>query len=242
MATGAVNGFAPSSNGLGFDNAFPHEPVLSVTVPMYGKVTLGDAHNGLCGGMAYAVRDFFEQSTRPPAGGSQPPAEDTPLFRYLVSRLVDSFDLPGGVMKYFAWMNLPDGDDAIDIFGQRFVLRRGVLWLTIVQELPKIRADIDAGRLSPLGLVTVRSHSPADLGANHQVLAYRYTVDDDERLTLAIYDPNQDGTDDVTVSLSLRNPGSATTIDHTVAVPHPIRGFFRTRYASPDPGRLGSWR
>src|SRR5919202_1471683 len=98
MATGAVNGFAPSSNGLGFDNAFPHEPVLRVTVPGYGTVTLGDAHNGLCGGMAYAVRDFFEQSRRAPVDGVDPPAEDTPLFRYLVSRLVESFDLPGDVM------------------------------------------------------------------------------------------------------------------------------------------------
>ena len=91
-------------------------------------------------------------------------------------KTVDSLqrlDLPAGVLTYYTWMTTADHDS-----GLWFVTRRGVAWKTIKEEWPRVKADIDAGRLCPLGLVTVRGADPRALGHNHQVLAYAYEVDD----------------------------------------------------------------
>jgi len=50
----------PSANGFHFINSWPSEPDIVVNVPALGRVAVGDASNGLCGGMVFAVRDFFE--------------------------------------------------------------------------------------------------------------------------------------------------------------------------------------
>ena len=49
-----VPGFVPSEDGLHFANCYPHEP--QVVVDFLGhRLEFGDAANGLCGGMVYAV-------------------------------------------------------------------------------------------------------------------------------------------------------------------------------------------
>ncbi len=78
-------------------------------------------------------------------------------------------------------------------------------------EWPTIRAEIDEGHPCPLGLVKVKSANPFDLKENHQVLAYGYDLVGSS-LTLHVYDPNEPGRDDVTMSLSLASPGRATAI------------------------------
>jgi hypothetical protein len=234
MPSGAVPNFLPSKNGFRFVNSFPHEPALTVRVPVYGAIEIGDASNGLCGGMTYAVRDFFEAKLPPPAD-SGPPAEGSPLFRYIVRRLIDSWDLPDGVLRYFVWMSTPDADAKLWLYQHR-----GIAWQTFVEEWPKVRADIDAGRPSPLGLVTVQSHNPGDLGKNHQVVAYAYELDGN-RLTLRLYDPNTDPetADGVTLSADISDPSHAAGIRHNVGIALPIRGFFRTDYRFNDPSALG---
>ena len=67
-------------------------------------------------------------------------------------------------------------------------------------EWPRIRADIDAGRLAMVGLVRHTGLNPFNLTQSHQVLAYAYEVAGDA-VTLRIYDPNWPGRDDVTVTL-----------------------------------------
>jgi hypothetical protein len=221
---------------LNFDNEFPKEPIVRVMVPLYGSINLGDANNGLCGGMVYTVRDFFDAGRATPDNPAGiPPAEGSAMFNYIAARLIESFDLPNGVALYFKWMNLPDADAGMQLFGRHVVIERGLAWRTIVEELPKVKADIDAGHPSPIGLVTVRSRDPKKLGENHQVMAHAYAIDDANRLTLRIYDPNQDGTDTVTISMSLANPTGKTPIDHNVAIGNPIRGFFHSRYTRRDP-------
>jgi len=59
-ASNQVAGFMPSANGFHFINSWPSEPDIVVNVPALGRVAVGDASNGLCGGMVFAVRDFFE--------------------------------------------------------------------------------------------------------------------------------------------------------------------------------------
>ena len=228
----AVPGFLPGPNGLRFTNEWPHEPDIEVNVPPFGTIPIGDASNGLCGGMVFLVRDVFEAG-RPPLEDPRP-AEGTPLFGYIVRRLFDSFDLPNGVLKYYEWMNTPDGDTDLWL-----AIRRGIAWKTVREEWPKVRADIDAGHPSPLGLVTVESADPNDLGKNHQVLAYRYTLLRDV-LTLHVYDPNTEAAeaDEAFLRMHVEDPTKATAIQHTIAIGEPIRGFFRVDYSSRDPSAL----
>src|SRR5712692_7560515 len=193
-----VPNFLPSQNGLPFINSWPNEPDIVIKVPPFGEIPIGNASNGLCGGMAFTVRDFFEAGLSPPPGPE--PAQGTPLFDYIVRRLIDSYNVPGGVLKYFEWMNTPDHDTPV-----WFVTRRGVAWKTINEGWPGVKADIDDGHPSPLGVVTVQSMNPQDLGKNHQVLAYGYDEDGASNLTVRLYDPNTDSAsaDGVFLSLNL---------------------------------------
>src|SRR4051812_38347110 len=101
-----VPNFRPSVNGLRFTNSWPPQPDIVVPVPLVGDVPIGDAQNGLCGGMVFTVRDVFE-ARQPPITDSRP-SRGQPLYDYIVARLFDSFNLPGGVVKYMDWMNTPD--------------------------------------------------------------------------------------------------------------------------------------
>jgi hypothetical protein len=162
--------FLPSQDGLAFTNAWPSEPAVVLPTP-FGKINIGNAAAGLCGGMVFAALDFWHTGIQPPATR---PAPGEPLYRYIVRRLVDSWHLPAGVAQYYQWMNLPDGDSGFEVFGRRVVTDRGLAWRTIQTQWPQIAADLDHGTPAALGVVTVASASPADLGFNHQVLAYGY--------------------------------------------------------------------
>jgi hypothetical protein len=70
-----VRGFKPSIDGLHFLNNFPHVPDYMLNI-LGQSVSVGDAHNGLCGGMVYTVIDLFEANLLPPPD-TVPPADDT---------------------------------------------------------------------------------------------------------------------------------------------------------------------
>jgi len=231
---GDVPNFLPSVNGLQFINSWPHEPDINVGVPPIGNVTIGSASNGLCGGMVFTVLDVFTAGD-PPLQSPQPPA-GSPLFNYIVKRLMDSWDLPSGVLNYYQWMTLPDDDT-----GLWLATLHGVGWRTIVQEWPIIRANLDAGHLSPLGLVTVATADPSQLGKNHQVLAYGYELNGNE-LTVKVYDPNTEPSsgDSVQLSLSLANPSGTTPITHNIGISEGIRGFFHVPYTACVPRGIGT--
>ena len=235
-----VPGFLPSGNGLHFINAWPHEPDLTIALPGVGTLPIGDASNGVCGGMVYAVRDVFQTPGLAPVAATDNPPPGSPLYRYIVTRLLESFDVGHlGFARYLEWMLTPDADAALG----PLLTRRGIAWKTIVEEWSaRIRPELDAGRLVCLGLVTVAGADPRLLGQNHQVMAYGYDLAADGQLTLHIYDPNtpRAQADDVRISLSVLRPRLATPITHNVAIDHPVRGFFHTTYTYQDPrGKLG---
>jgi hypothetical protein len=132
----------------------------------------------------------------------------------------------------------PDTDENIaSLFG----LADGRASVVINTEWPMIRADIDAGHPSPLGLVCVKSLLPWDLGSNHQVLAYAY-LESGSDVTLWVYDPNQPNNDNVTIRFSTRAWDVPIDIKHNVAVTdretgqrRPIYGLFRTNYSARSP-------
>jgi hypothetical protein len=239
-STVRVPGFLPSANGLHFINAWPHEPDLAIALPGVGTLPIGDASNGVCGGMVYTVRDVFQTPGLAPVATTDNPPSGSPLFRYIVARLLESFDVGHlGFARYFEWMLTPDADAGLG----PVLVRHGLAWKTIVEEWSgRIRPELDGGRLVCLGLVTVAGSDPRLLGQNHQVMAYGYDLGADGALTLHIYDPNtpRGQADDVRISLSVLHPRQATPITHNVAIEHPIRGFFHTTYTYNDPsGKLG---
>ena len=233
-AASAVPGFLPSTHAFRFTNSFPNQPVLRIPVPGLGSVPIGDASRGLCGGMIYAVRDMFEIGAPPPAD-TTPPAPGTPLYRYIVRRLFDSFDIPRGVYRYYRLMSGPDADAV-----RGPLVRRGVGRTSIVDEWPRIRLDLDSGQLSPIGIITTRSADPLRLGLNHQVLAYAY-VQRGLVVTLRVYDPNtpRERADDVTLTFDTGRQAQSdqpVPIEHTISIGgRPVRAFFRSRYRWADP-------
>jgi hypothetical protein len=231
MPSRAVPGFLPTTFGFRFANDFPHVPVRHIGIPGVVSVPIGDASNGLCGGMAFAARDYFEQGRQPPQDVLTAPGQG-PLFDYLVDRLFDSFDLPFGPARYLELMNpvLPNGETALS---RLRLAPHGRGWRMKNQEWPAIRADIDAGHPSPLGLVKVKSINPIDLKEDHQVLAYAYELTAGV-LSLELYDPNWPGRNDVTMSLDLANATRGAPI-RTFPPGDAVFAFFRVSYSPKVP-------
>jgi hypothetical protein len=223
-----VPGFLPSTRAFAFNNSFPAVPHTTLDVAGI-PVPIGDASKGLCGGMVFAVRDYFEAGlTRP---SQTTPPTSGPLYDYIVSRLYNSFDIPNGTTKYMHLMN-PDLPDHETWFSMTFGFPRGRAWITIQEEWPKIKQDLDHGRLSPMALVLVKSHDPFMLGQNHQVLAWGYDLVGND-LTIHIYDPNFANNDNVTVSLNIGNP--AATTDMFYSAGEPLYAFFSSAYMASYP-------
>ncbi len=162
------------------------------------------------------------------------PAPGTPLYAFLVRRIIDSWRVPTGVAQYYSWMNLPETDAGFTAFGRRVIVERGVRSRTLTQQWPQIQADLDRGLPCALGLVTVASKNPADLGHNHQVLAYGYEASG-ASVTLRVYDPNSGQDDGVTIAFNPAAVDPATPFPSNVNIGWPIRGFFRTPYAPARP-------
>ena len=225
-----VLGFAPSTSGLHFLNYYPHEPTIQVKIPLGPTLSLGDAANGLCGGMAFVVRDFYE-AKQPVPPDTDPPPAGTPLYQFIVQRLMDSFNLPLGIGRYLELMQpaFPDVGLGFGLPGRASVMVR--------DEWPHIKSDLDAGRLVPLGLVKVKSTNPSDLCKNHQVLAYGYDLNGPD-LTVWLYDPNYPNNDAVNLTLSIASVQAPVPVTYTPADTEAVFCFFRTPYTPKQPPAL----
>ncbi len=218
--------FLPSRDGFGFSNAWPREPAISLPFP-FRRIGIGNAAAGLCGGMVFAACDYWRAGQAPPASR---PAAGTPLYQFIVRRLIDSWHVPAGVLKYYLWMMLPDADASLRPFGHTIAAVRGVGWRTITRQWPLVRASIDAGQPAALGLVTVASAWPGNLGHNHQVLGYGYEQTGGVT-TMHVYDPNSGPADDIRISFDCAAPAGRTTFTHNINISRPVRGFFLTSYS-----------
>jgi hypothetical protein len=210
---GQLPAFLPSRDGFAFGYSWPAGPAIALRTP-FGRLRIGNAARGLCGGMVFAALDFWLARLAPPA---QRPAAGSPLYRFIVRRLIDSWHLPAGVAKYYAWMNLRD------------VSKR-----TIDRQWPRVMASLDAGQPASLGVVTVASAWPGELGRNHQVLAYAYARTG-TLVTIEVYDPNSGPDDGVRIQFDTAAPGRPAAFRHNIAIDLPVRGFFLVRYAPAAP-------
>ncbi len=223
-------GFLPSRHGFAFTNSWPPAPAVQIPTRL-GTLGIGNAARGLCGGMVFAALDYWHAGIRPPAAQ---PAPGSPLYRFVVRRLIESWSIPRGVARYYQWMNLPDGNSRVYVGGRRVLTQRGLGWRTIGAEWPRIRASLDDGIPAALGLVTVASANPMQLGHNHQALAFGYTLSGRE-VMLRVYDPNTGQNDGIGISFDASSPARATTFRHNLNLARPVRGFFLVAYSPAVP-------
>lgn len=238
LGMGEVPGFLPSIYGLAFANAFPPGPTVRLGPFDPRVVGFGDASAGLCGGMALMARDLYEAGLAAP-DGDVPPANGSPRFQSLVRRQVQSLDWLRVPLRYFDLQALrPDPPS-----GLAAALRREPPRVpAILDEWPRIRADIDRGHPSVIGLVRTAGGSPWDLTRNHQVLAFAYRAGD-RFLTLRVYDPNHPRRDDVELRASISGDQGAPWRDRirlAQTTGEALLGFFRQPY--PGPGSVRAWR
>ena len=238
--------FLPSRDGFRFGNSFGDVPY---TLPMLRDTALnqkyGTAKDGLCGGMVFAALDYFLAGQRIPQQPMPPPGEEDQLFLFLVDRLFASFN-PLTILRVFGLMSLgaADGDDSVLSRLGVATTRASVL---AFEEWPRVRADIDAGRPSPICIPTIKSNWPGDLGENHQVLVYAYEARG-HSVTLRIYDPNtppvsaSPGVEDaVFMRFQDGDVSDRIVVEHNIdvtddaGIQRPIYCFLRMEYAAATP-------
>ena len=184
VESNAMPGFLPSVQGLHFANRWPHGPTVRFGPVDPRWVGIGDAANGLCGGMSWYVRDRYV-SGRPVPADTEPPANGSSLFTTIVRLQVRSLE----------WLRTP-----LHFWWMSALGPGGAAGRSRDVEFPRIRADIDAGRLAMVGLVRATGWNPFHLTQNHQVAAWAYDIDG-ETITLRLYEPNWPDRDDVTVTM-----------------------------------------
>ena len=190
MGSAAVPDFLPSRHGFHFANRWPSTPAFWWGAGLV-RLGLGDAGRGLCGGMAFAVRDRFEAGTAPPVDAA-PPAAGTPLFDEIAHRQLDSFDRLIVVPFRFWQMSALAPDERLRA--------SSAAW-------PAIRSEIDAGRLAMIGLVRAVGWNPLATGMGHQVAGYRYS-ESASGIAIGIYDPNHPDRDDVELTIERDSDGA----------------------------------
>ncbi len=189
------------------------------------RFALTRAHQGLCGGMVFSVIDYHNARQLPPRLPISPPEIDDPIFLFIKRRLWDSFDIPWGGLRYLIY-SLPFYPNASTLGpGNLFGFLKGRVRVSYQEEWPKIRADIDAGKLSPIGLVQTATFR---ISEDHQVLAYGYEQSGSQ-VTLFIYDPNEGPTE---VSYRFRPGRGASWVEVERTPPNSQRiwCFFRTNH------------
>jgi hypothetical protein len=220
-AASALVPFVPSVNGFGFANRWPHVPPLRFRVggPVPVELAIGDAANGLCGGMAFAALDLWFAGIRlPPA--TDLPAEGSAAFRYLVRRQLDSLELGLGPARFY-------------LLGAPWRSAASRSAEVLHRELPRIRRELAAVRPVALGLVHAVSANPASLIQDHQVVACGIDAGPvPDSLALRIYDPNLPGNDAVRLIVG-RDQAGALTLAYSGGPP--VVAFFRQGYRPRDP-------
>jgi len=238
-----VSGFSAKINGFHFnDNALTGTyPVI--TIPVLGTIYSGDASQGVCDGLAFAALDLFlHNPCLAPPPDTTGPAANTPLFNYLTKRETDAF-LAGNLSNFwkaFQWIHTSDHDTGIFP-----LVTRGLAWRTVTDEWPAIKADIDAGKPSPVWAVTTPAcpitnlpQTAKALANHHQVLVYGYTLDDAKNLTLNIYEPQDHDNDSHTIAFNIANPAHTTIFVAPSISWATVRGLFRSHYEYCDPSAI----
>lgn len=227
-----VDGFQPSTHGFAFPNEFPENVALRTLDLGVVKIPIGKASNGLCGGMTFASRDYLEAGIPVPTDTEPPSGDGNPMFEFLVTRLIDTFDLPHLPATLLTVMNpaYPDHDGGL----RNKLGADGRARLMARVEFAKVRAMIDDGKPAPICIVKATSTNPASLGENHQVLVYGYQVDGSQA-TFWIYDPNNPGRDDAGFVFDIGHTDRTIEVAVSIGDLSPIYCYLVTNYTAQTP-------
>jgi hypothetical protein len=224
VSENVVPGFLPSRSALHFPNRYAPGPTIHlgpIDTRWFGGV--GDAAAGLCGGMCFTVRDLFEAGVAVPPE-IEPPPNGSLRFDSIVRRQVQSLD----------WLRVPVRFWMKSALGASFGGDRARA--TYEDEWPKIRREIDEGRLATLGLIRLAGVNPFKLTGNHQVIGYGY-AEDGRGVTLRLYDPNWPDRDDITATLHLDPALRPTSLEQSTG--ELLLGYFLAAFTRSDPR---AWR
>src|SRR5205085_1902804 len=112
-----ISQFLPSTSGFHFSNSAWKElnvklPVVELPPPLDGA-TITDSSQGMCGGMIFAARDYYEAGLVPPSNTQPPTNQNDSLFQYLRDRLLASWDALRTGHNYLVYMDplYPDTDE-----------------------------------------------------------------------------------------------------------------------------------
>jgi hypothetical protein len=201
MGSSAVAGFLPSRHGFHFANRWPSAPAFWWGPGLF-RLAFGDTGRGLCGGMSFATRDRFDRGEVAPPDAN-PPAAGTTLFGEIVGRQIDSFDRLVIVPARF-WASSIRSD-------------RDRLRASVTSAWPRIRSEIEGGRLAMIGLVRSAARNPLANGLGHQVVGFRFE-ETPNRIAIGIYDPNHPDLDDVELRIE-RGPSGAVALSQSTGEP-----------------------
>jgi hypothetical protein len=199
--------------GLRFANAWPHEPVREVDLPPpFGRVRIGDAANGLCGGMSFTVADLFATHSEPPEDPFPPdPAAGDDRYEYIVDRQIDSFNHGWLPLRFYSLM-LPIRPKREGGFPG---INDSRTYVMVHDEWPVIKAMLDNGSLVMIGLVKTVSSDLRQLNHNHQVIAYGYDLVG-TTLKLLILDPNYPRRE-IELGIDIADAGGETAVTYATS-------------------------
>jgi hypothetical protein len=171
VSTAKMTGFDPDKHGFRFINDFSNSfigPPVSMTT------------GGLCGGMTYAVLDFFLLKRDVPETDVRP-ANGTSFQQYLYDRQVKS--LVENIDKWVETSFNPGGARSLEFFNWGLTTR-----------LQELASFIDRGVPVPLGM----KGPTGGIGGDHQVLAIGYDLGRykgdlgayKDEVKIFIFDPN----------------------------------------------------
>jgi len=186
--------------------------------------------------MVFAVRDYYEAGQIPPATEETPSEQNDPLFQHIRDRLIDSWDVTRTGHNYVVFMS-PHYPDTDEEFLSSLGATEGRSFAMVVDAWPEIRNRIDAGELTPVALVRIKSVLLHEVGKNHQVLAYGYQTNG-AFVTLNVYDPNHPKNDTVKLTFNKERTDVPILVSYTIDGVEdgiPVYCFFRINYESAVP-------
>ncbi len=217
MAIEQTSGFDPKKDGFHFKNRYNGLDILKEVDDGLGDFARQISESadfwkgwGLCGGMTWHALDRFYAKNSVPAT-AQIPNRDSPLFRILVLRQIDSFHGANLITKCIKWQSRNSQRQWWD---PRSTIRQ----LTL-RQWPTVKDQINRG--IPASLTLIRTViNPSD---NHQVLAVSYKEDTAKGMAeIGLYDPNRpDQEPTITIELTGASAGKAEQSSG-----ENLRGFF----------------
>jgi hypothetical protein len=207
FVSNTVDGFIPIASWFKFPNqSFNHSVGywhnLPIVFPSYG----------MCGGMVFAVADYFESS-------ECLPNEEYPgkiLGEDLKLRQADSINLNTAWNYLLLTLENQERDYSYTMEAWKMV-----------------KEDVDNNHPSPIGVIRIKSINPFKVFNQHQLLAYGYQINK-ELITINVYDQNFPYSDNLKLSFNTSSNNETFKINSSAGLGK-VHSFFKAPYEPKQP-------